>query len=73
MIETAKARGCTVIVSSSDATDHLDEYLSRGADYVIVGEGEVTLGELMDTLTGRLAAYDRRTCTALPFATRPAR
>ena len=53
MIETAKARGCTVIVSSSDATDHLDGYLSRGADYVIVGEGEVTLGELLDTLTGR--------------------
>ena len=53
MMQAAKARGCTVIVSSSDATDHLDEYISRGADYVIVGEGEVTLGELADALTER--------------------
>ena len=53
MIQAAKARGCTVVVSGSDATDHLEEYLDRGADFIIIGEGEVTLGELMDVLTGR--------------------
>lgn len=52
MIEMAKARGCFVIVNGSDATDHLQEYFSRGADYMILGEGEVTLEELLGTLEG---------------------
>lgn len=54
MIEMAKARNCTVIVSGSDASDHTKEYLAHGADYVLIGEGELTLGELMDHLTGRV-------------------
>jgi anaerobic magnesium-protoporphyrin IX monomethyl ester cyclase len=53
MIAMARERGCTVIVAGPDATDHAEEYLSRGADFVIHGEGELTLGELMDSLTGR--------------------
>jgi anaerobic magnesium-protoporphyrin IX monomethyl ester cyclase len=53
MMRAAKEHGCTVIISSSDATDHLDDYVSHGADFIIVGEGEVTLGELIDALTGR--------------------
>ena len=50
MIELAKAQGCTVIVNGSDATDHLDLYFAHGADYMILGEGEVTLGELLNAL-----------------------
>lgn len=50
MIRLARERGCTVIVSSSDATDHLDEYLSHGADYALMGEGELTLHELISAL-----------------------
>jgi radical SAM superfamily enzyme YgiQ (UPF0313 family) len=53
MIGIAKARGCTVIVNGSDATDHLDSYFREGADYVLIGEGEVTLGELLGRLEGR--------------------
>lgn len=53
MIAMARQRGCIVIVAGSDATDHSDQYLANGADYVLVGEGEETLGELMDHLTGR--------------------
>ncbi len=53
MMSTAKERGCTVIVSGSDATAHLQEYFEHGADYILIGEGEITLGELMDTLTAR--------------------
>ena len=53
MIEMAKLRGCTVILCGADATDHAQEYLGRGADYVLLGEGEETLGELMDRLTGK--------------------
>lgn len=53
MIRLAKQRGCTVIVSSSDATDHVAKYVAQGADYVIHGEGEITLAELLSSLTHR--------------------
>jgi len=53
MIKMAKERGCTVIVGGADATDHHGQYLDQGADYVLLGEGEVTLGELLDHLEGR--------------------
>lgn len=56
MIAMARQRGCTVIVCGADASDHHARYLAEGADYVIVGEGEQTLGELLDALTGRAAA-----------------
>lgn len=48
MSEIAKEFGCEVIVSGSDATDNLEKYFSHKADYVICGEGEITLGELTD-------------------------
>src|SRR3972149_5245531 len=53
MLAMAKGRGCKVVVCGSDASDHIGEYLSKGADYVLIGEGEYTLGELMDRLSGR--------------------
>lgn len=48
MIDRARTRGCPVFVSGSDATDHPDLYLQRGAEAVILGEGEVTLADLVD-------------------------
>ncbi len=51
-----KQHGCTVIVNSSDASDHCDLYLGQGADFVIPGEGEITLRELVMTLDGRQGA-----------------
>jgi radical SAM superfamily enzyme YgiQ (UPF0313 family) len=53
MIAAAKARGCTVIVSGADMTDHPDLYLSAGADVVILGEGDITLLELLAHFSGR--------------------
>jgi anaerobic magnesium-protoporphyrin IX monomethyl ester cyclase len=53
MIAAAAARGATVIVAGSDASDHPEAYLERGARFVIVGEGEATLAELVDALAGR--------------------
>src|SRR5205823_3585606 len=53
MIELARARGCTVVVAGSDASDHAGAYLAGGADFALLGEGEQTLGELLDHLTGR--------------------
>jgi anaerobic magnesium-protoporphyrin IX monomethyl ester cyclase len=50
MIELARQSGCTVIISSSDATDHFEKYLDAGADFVLIGEGEQTLLELIQSL-----------------------
>jgi anaerobic magnesium-protoporphyrin IX monomethyl ester cyclase len=53
MIDLARDRGVTVIVAGSDASDHPELYLDRGARAVVSGEGEVTLVELLDVLDGR--------------------
>ncbi len=53
MIGMARKRGCVVILCGADASDHPDLYLQRGADYIIRGEGELTLGELVDRLAER--------------------
>src|SRR5262249_8390999 len=56
MIAAARARGIPTIVSGSDASDHAATYLDGGAKAVIAGEGEVTLVELLDVLTGKRGA-----------------
>lgn len=48
--QIAKQKNLTVIVSSSDATDHYEKYLNNNADYVIIGEAEHTLQELLEAL-----------------------
>lgn len=50
MCKVAKAKGCRVIVCSSDSTDRYQEYLDEGADFVIIGEGEITLLELVQAI-----------------------
>lgn len=52
MIEMARDRDCTVVVVGSDATDRPEAYLAQGAHYVLIGEGEQTLAQLLDRLTG---------------------
>ncbi|MBE0572392.1 MAG: B12-binding domain-containing radical SAM protein [Ignavibacteriaceae bacterium] len=47
MAEIAKQKGIVVVASSSDAADHFEKYLAHGADFVIIGEGELTLKELV--------------------------
>src|SRR5256885_12738591 len=51
MIQLAKQNGCTVIVSSSDSTDRYEMYLNKGADFIMMGEAELTLLELANALS----------------------
>jgi anaerobic magnesium-protoporphyrin IX monomethyl ester cyclase len=53
MLELAKQKGITTVVSSSDASDHLEKYFAKGADYILIGEGEQTLSELIAFLENK--------------------
>jgi anaerobic magnesium-protoporphyrin IX monomethyl ester cyclase len=48
MIGWARDAGCRVVMNSSDATDHYADYLKAGADAVALGEGDITVAELVD-------------------------
>jgi anaerobic magnesium-protoporphyrin IX monomethyl ester cyclase len=50
MVAEAHRRGLPVIVAGHDAADHPALYLDAGASFVILGEAELTLGELVDRL-----------------------
>src|SRR5207244_10105625 len=70
MIERARAGGSKVVVNGSDPSDNCSEYLEKGADFVLMGEAEWTLLELVESLIGGsgrktedicgLAYFDRR-------------
>ncbi|MDB5137238.1 MAG: B12-binding radical protein [Mucilaginibacter sp.] len=57
MCKLAKAKGCSVIVSSSDSTDRYKEYLTEGADFVIIGEAEHTLLELAGAIRNGITDF----------------
>lgn len=50
MIKYGKNHNCTVIICSSDSTDHFSDYIEKGADFILQGEGEITLLELLKSL-----------------------
>jgi anaerobic magnesium-protoporphyrin IX monomethyl ester cyclase len=59
MIAKARAAGARVVVSGHDAADEPEVYLAAGADYVVIGEAEITLGELLARLGPPDAAAPR--------------
>lgn len=78
MIDRARSAGVPVLVSGSDATDHPEIYLRRGAAAVILGEGEVTLSDLADRLLAAAPigdvpgiAFLDDTCAVQRTASRP--
>ena len=50
IMEMAKAAGSLIILGGPEATNYSDEYLSRGADVIVNGEGEHTMAELIPHL-----------------------
>src|SRR5579862_4459234 len=51
MCKLAKEKNCKVIVCSSDSTDRFEEYINEGADFILTGEGELILLELINSIT----------------------
>jgi radical SAM superfamily enzyme YgiQ (UPF0313 family) len=49
----ARANGWTVLLGGPESANYPDEYLRRGADVVVIGEGEETLAELLPALAAR--------------------
>ncbi len=53
MIELSKSENINVFVSSSDSTDHFEQYLAKGADAVILGEADETLRLLVSAIANK--------------------
>lgn len=49
----AKRHGWTVVFGGPESANYPDEYLARGADVVVLGEGEATMAELLPALRDR--------------------
>lgn len=47
ILQIAKQAGWQTVVGGPEAGAYIDEYLAAGADIVVIGEGEVTLEELL--------------------------
>src|SRR5262249_42332845 len=50
LIRMCRAAGSVVVVGGPDPANYVDEYLQNGADVVVIGEGELTLAELVPRL-----------------------
>jgi len=54
----AHSKGCKVITSSSDSSDHFEMYLAEGADAIAIGEGEQTVLELCEAFKDKRTLED---------------
>ncbi len=57
IIEAARIAGWTIVIGGPEAGSYALEYLQTGAHFVISGEGESTLEELLCVLKSRSADY----------------
>ncbi len=51
MIRAGRQAGCAIVLGGPEPANYPREYLERGADAVVVGEGELTLEELLPALS----------------------
>ena len=52
ILRCAKDAGWRTIVGGPEPAAYIDQYLDAGADFVVMGEGEITLEELLPVLHG---------------------
>jgi anaerobic magnesium-protoporphyrin IX monomethyl ester cyclase len=50
MARFCRSQGCIVVLGGPDPANYAENYLAHGADVVVIGEGEITLGELLTHL-----------------------
>jgi radical SAM superfamily enzyme YgiQ (UPF0313 family) len=50
MVQLCKNHGARVILGGPEPPHYAENYLSRGADVIVIGEGELTLAELLPAL-----------------------
>ena len=50
IIAAARRAGATVILGGPESANHSAEYLAAGADVIVIGEGEITLNEIIEAL-----------------------
>jgi radical SAM superfamily enzyme YgiQ (UPF0313 family) len=53
IVAAAKRAGSLVVVGGPDPANYLEEYLDRGVDVIAIGEGELTLADLVPHLRTR--------------------
>ena len=53
IVTKAKTAGWTVVLGGPEAANYPAEYLDRGADVIVVGEGEETMRELVPALASK--------------------
>lgn len=53
IMRAAKERGWTVVLGGPESAGYQREYIERGADVVVTGEGEATMAELLPALAER--------------------
>jgi radical SAM superfamily enzyme YgiQ (UPF0313 family) len=56
MAASARAAGALVVLGGPDPPHYAEEYLQHGGDFVVIGEGESTLEELLPRLLRRPAS-----------------
>jgi anaerobic magnesium-protoporphyrin IX monomethyl ester cyclase len=60
ILNVCKTFPVVTLINGSDATDHQEQYLERGFDYVLIGEAEWTLLELTQQLLGQSAGHGEK-------------
>lgn len=51
LIALCQQAGALIVLGGPEPANYAEEYLARGADVIVIGEGEVTLAELLPRLT----------------------
>ncbi|HVT59863.1 MAG TPA: radical SAM protein [Thermoanaerobaculia bacterium] len=72
MTGMARAQGAAVIAAGADVSDHPEVYFREGVQYVLTGEADHSLGELVDVLSGRHPGRPEELCgLAVPDPEQP--
>ena len=69
-LTAARAAGAFVVAHGSDASDHAEEYLQHGIDFILLGETEQTLSRALLCIA-REARAERDPGLVTPRSVRP--